>query len=264
MSNTPQQALLSIAGWEDAVCTELKGGDTNRTWLVTSGSRRGVLKTDASPRTLPYNTRIAERRVQSVAADAGIANTVLFASESAYLTEYVHGEVWTADNLRDEEQLPSIATLLRTLHSLPLTGRRADAVDAANRYARTIDSSRLQTATHCMDTVNKIQPPDNLCCCHNDLVAGNIVATPELRLLDWEYACDNDPLFDLATLVAHHDLSQEHSEILLNAYFAGDGDRWQGRLEQQVQLYNALAWLWCASRPEPDATQLAAFESRLR
>ena len=54
------------------------------------------------------------------------------------------------------------------------------------------------------------------------LVAGNIIATPAIRFLDWEYACDNDQFFDLATVVAHHDLSDDRADFLLNAYFDGN------------------------------------------
>jgi thiamine kinase-like enzyme len=86
--------------------------------------------------------------------------------------------------------------------------------------------------------------PMNLCCCHNDLVAENIIATPDIRFLDWEYACDNDPLFDLAVIVAHHGLSDGQARVLLDAYFDGNGDAWRRQLGVQVRLYNALNWLW--------------------
>jgi thiamine kinase-like enzyme len=89
---------------------------------------------------------------------------------------------------------------------------------------------------------------NNICCCHNDLVAANIIATPELRFLDWEYACDNDPLFDFATVVAHHNLSSARMDYLLNAYFNGDGQRWREHLARQTKLYEALLWLWEAAR----------------
>jgi thiamine kinase-like enzyme len=86
--------------------------------------------------------------------------------------------------------------------------------------------------------------PSRLSCCHNDLVAENIIATPEIHFLDWEYACDNDPMFDLATIVAHHELSNKHADFLLDAYFDGDGADHRVRLDRYVSFYNALLWLW--------------------
>ena len=93
--------------------------------------------------------------------------------------------------------------------------------------------------------------PLNLCFCHNDLVVGNIINTPETRFLDWEYACDNDPFFDLATVVAHHDLGEVQREKLLDAYFDGNGARWHEQLTRQAEVYEALLYLWQESRTPP-------------
>ena len=90
-------------------------------------------------------------------------------------------------------------------------------------------------------------PPRELCCCHNDLVVANIINTPETRFLDWEYACDNDPLFDLATVTAHHELTPRQCDTLLDAYFDGDGRRWRSHLARQAGVYEALLYLWNAA-----------------
>ena len=90
--------------------------------------------------------------------------------------------------------------------------------------------------------------PADLCLCHNDLVAENIVDTGELMFLDWEYACDNDPLFDLATVVAQHELDEAQTDVLLSAYFDGAWRTGRPELERQVANYNALLWLWKAAR----------------
>jgi thiamine kinase len=263
MTDTPESALARIPGWEDAHWSELSGGLTNRNWLVSRGDRKAVLKVDAAPRVAPYNERLAERRIQEIAAAAGLANKVLYADERTYLTEFVEGKVWAIEDFRIEDNLAQLASLLRRVHSQPLSGRHMDAVDAAEAYIAKIDVANSATAQRCVEIVRRLHAPHNLCCCHNDLVAGNILATPELRLLDWEYACDNDPLFDLAIVLAQHQLSEEMANIFLDQYFDGDGRRWREKLGQQMMLYNALVWLWYASRPDPDPEQLLVFESRL-
>ena len=136
---------------------------------------------------------------------------------------------------------------MRALHSLPLTGRRFDASAAAAQYAAALpDSGTLREKVKLIESLPR---PENLRCCHNDLVAANIISTPEIRFLDWEYACDNEPLFDLATIVAHHDLSERQADYLLDAYSGGDGDRWRERFNEQVRLYRALLWLWSGLAP---------------
>ncbi len=218
---------------------ELAGGLNNKTWLVAAGGRRAVLKIDEHPRGAPFNTRAAEAQVQTQAAQAGLAGAVLFASESVYMTEYLDGTVWSNASLDQDENLEQLAAALRDLHTLPLTGRTFDAVGAARDYAECIRHADPDKVRDCVQTIEGVPLPQKLCCCHNDLVAANIIATPDLRFLDWEYACDNDPLFDLATLVAHHRLAPARADYLLNAYFNGDGDQWREPLERQIDIYEA-------------------------
>ena len=227
---------------------ELAGGLSNQTWLVASGERRAVLKFDERPRGVPFNMRAAEAQVQTQAAQAGLASAVLFASDTVYMTEYVDGVVWSSASLDDNENLDHLASALKKLHALPLTGRKFDAIGAAHDYASSITDADPDKVRDSVQIIESMPLSNNICCCHNDLVAANIIAAPGLRFLDWEYACDNDPLFDLATVVAHHRLPAERSDYLLNAYFNGDGQRWHEHLEQQTKLYEALLWLWEISR----------------
>ena len=243
----PENVLASIPGWEGATFRELTGGLTNRSWLVESGGQRAVLKIDAEPRSAPYNSRVQEAQVQSAAADEGLASPVLHATDTVYLTEYLEGTVWTQADLADDWNLEELARALRRLHSLPLTGRTFDAVSAAEDYARYIPAD-ADMVRDCIRVIASLPLPRNLCCCHNDLVVGNVIGAPGIRFLDWEYACDNDPFFDIATVVAHHRMSEERAWFLLDAYFDGDGTRWRGHLAMQVKCYNALLWLWLQSR----------------
>ena len=168
------------------------------------------------------------------------------------MTEFIEGTVWSAGCLDVDENLDKLAAAMKKGHSLPLTGRTFDAIGASRNYV-----SRIRGDTHaeesdkirdCLAKIEAMPLPHNLCCCHNDMVAANIIYMPEVRFLDWEYACDNDPFFDIATIVAHHRLAPDRAEYLLNAYFDGDGDRWSEQLARQTEFYDALHWLWQAAR----------------
>jgi len=248
VSNSPETVLAGIPGWEHATISELSGGLTNCTWLVETNDRKAVLKIDDRPRSAPFNHRQVEAQIQSAAAERGLANAVIIATDTVYMTEYVDGVVWSNDSLDDNANLDSLAVALQSLHSLPLTGRTFDAVGAAREYVRRIDNGDAAMIGTCLRKIEAGPLPHNLCCCHNDLVAANIINTPDIRFLDWEYACDNDPFFDLATIVAHHRLTREQSDYLLDAYFDGDGERWRTQLARQASVYEALLWLWEASR----------------
>ena len=264
MSLTPASVLSEIPGWEDASVTELSGGLTNCTWLVEKAGRKAVLKIDKQPRDEPYNSRPVEATIQSIAARQGLANAVLYVGEQVLLTEYVEGVVWNPDCLERDDNIELVATTLRRLHALPLTGRSFDSTIAARRYVARIENPDSVLVAHCTRVIETMRLPHNLCCCHNDLVAENIITAPDMMFLDWEYACDNDPFFDLATIVEHHELGEDTAYRLLDAYFDGNGKRWRPKLREQQELYLALYWLWLASRPDNAQDELDAIATRIR
>lgn len=260
---TPQEVLADIPGWHDAAVSELEGGCTNRVWLVKKDTRRAVLKIDEKLRDEPFNSRRGEAEIQALAADWGIASTVLHVDDDILLAKYAEGEVWHAGHLESFDNLAILAQALRRLHSLPLTGRLFDAIGAARTYAAETRNADDPMVGHCVAYIGAQSPPENLRCCHNDLVAGNIIATPVLRFLDWEYACDNEPLYDLASMVEYHDLNDDLTMHLLDAYFDGAGERHLEQLREQRRLYRALLWLWLAMRPDRDEDELDSVAERI-
>lgn len=260
---SPDDVIGDLPDWHGATWSELGGGLTNRSWLLEKDGRKAVLKIDDALRAAPYNTRPAEAAVQTTAAKAGLANPVLFADHQVYVTEYIDGAAWNPGRLDQDGKIEQLASALRRLHALPRTGRSFDAHGAAKRYVLSVDNPDKQLVSVCIDVIRKTRLPNYLCCCHNDLVAENIITTPELRFLDWEYACDNDPMFDLATIVEHHELGEAVAQKLLDAYFDGAGDRWQTKLAEQQRLYLALYWLWLASRPYSSEKAVSRLAERL-
>ena len=252
VSASPDEVLATIPGWDGAAWRELPGGLTNRTLQVEKDGRRAVLKIDPTPRKPPFNSRQEEARIQQRAARLGRANDVLYVRDTVLISDWAEGEVWARDHFDDDENLVRLGRALRDIHTLPLTGRTFDAAGAARLYASRVGAADREAARQQLAVVESTARPTNLHCCHNDLVAENIISAPEIRFLDWEYACDNDPLFDLAVVTAHHGLSGHQAGCLLDAYFDGDGGAWYASFATQVRLYNALNRLWAAANAVTD------------
>ena len=248
---SPDAVLSQIPGWEGASYTEMEQCVTNRPYLVEKDGRKAVLKIDAEVREAPLNRRREEAKIQRMARGAGLAGEVLYVTDTVLMTEYVEGVVWSLDCLVDDANIEQLALALRKLHSLPLTGRTFDVVGSAKLYQRSIRGVDAEIVRQCVARIEAAPRPHNLCFCHNDLVVANIINTPETMFLDWEYACDNDPFFDLATIAAHHKLTPQQCDTLLNAYFDGDGERWREQLQRQAGVYEALLYLWTAAQPLP-------------
>jgi thiamine kinase len=268
---TPEDALSRIPGWDGGFdADEISGGLTNRSFAVRSANREFILRLDAEHTKTFGLDRSIELKVLREAAKAHIAPEVRFADPDAgiLLYEYVAGPVWDRSSLGDAHKLEQLAASLRSVHSLPASGAALDAEAAARRYATAASKNPdlRHFAARCVSIVRMIPAPLSLACCHNDVVAANIVGTSQLKLLDWEYACDNDPFFDLASLIAYHDLGREHAGRLLDAYTGSREPEAKERLELQLRLYDAIQWLWLAARYviDPDSDHRARLEQLRR
>ena len=243
----PDEALAAIPGWRGAAFRELPGGLTNRTLLVEKGDRRAVLKIDPSPRRRPFNSRREEARIQQRAAALGRANGVLYAGDTVLLAEWADGEVWTRAHFDDDANLVRLGRALREIHGLPLTGRTFDLQAAARQYAAQLDGPELDDAKPHLAVIESAPGPVNLCCCHNDLVAENMIETEGqgLLLIDWEYTGTGDPMFDLAVVIRHHDLDAGLAQMFLEAYLQRPATPEDSEhLSRQCRFYGHLLQLW--------------------
>ena len=269
MSNTmsPADALTRVPDWDGNLASwrELKGGLTNRSYLVEKGSDSFVLRLNAEHTTVFNLDRISEMDIVARAAAAGLAPDLIFADVDCgiLLYRYIPGQVWDVVELDDDRNLEALADLLHRVHDLPLSGIKFDPITVADRYSRNLESrpGLHDFACRCEEIIAAMPVCAEFRCCHNDVVAANVIADPDLKLLDWEYACDNDPMFDLASLIGFHNLKPERQSVLLNAYAGGKESELAERLGIQIRLYDAIQWLWLANRQM--ITQSSAQASRL-
>ncbi len=78
-----------------------------------------------------------------------------------------------------------------------------------------------------------------------DPVAGNLIRTAAgLRLVDWEFAVAGDPLFDLAAVIAYHELGAAAALHLLREWSGRVSPRRRRRLAALIRAHDILHWLW--------------------
>lgn len=203
-----------------------------------------------------------EREVQQRAARAGIAPEVVYADEHAGLliSEFLPGRPLDEADLTDRRTLAAISGLLRRLHALPLSGTTYDAIGAAASYADALDDHARGDpfVARCLAIIADSDESAVAACCHNDIVACNFVLGDSLKLIDFEYAADNDPYFDLASLIGWHGLGAAESDCLLAAYAGDLSPANRDRLARQCRRFDALQWLWLAARhPVPSSAERA-------
>jgi thiamine kinase len=84
--------------------------------------------------------------------------------------------------------------------------------------------------------------------CHNDVHHLNLVDDGRLWLIDWEYAGQGDPYFDLASFCCYHTLSNSARRELLRTYLGQDNNAAVERLQRMCWVFNYIRDLWFAVR----------------
>lgn len=266
--STPRDALASIPGWADhnAAIRPLAGGFNNRSYKVTVDGQHYVLRLASDASQNDVRNFPMERQVQTAAAAAGIAPAIVYAEpqHGLLLSGFLPGRTWQQSDLLDDRNLHAIAALLRQVHELPRCGQMFPATEAAETYGRMLAElvADHETTARCIDIVATSPKVTDATCCHNDVVTGNIIGDNPPRLIDWEYARDNDPLFDLASLIGWHDLHGRRVDVLLQAYTKDATVALRERLKQRMRQFDALQWLWLAARGG-DALRLGQIRERV-
>lgn len=268
------ERLRKLPGWadRDATLTALTGGYHGRSFRVDSDGERYVLRIAHAVPSARGGGLLTEQRVHALAAEQGIAPRVhqADAEHGLLLTDYIDGETWTPQSLGERGNLRDLADLLRELHALPCCGVPYDAQAAADCYFAELRAAGQSTplAETCRRIVAEREPPANPACCHNDVVAENVLRGESLMLIDFEYAGDNDPLYDLACVIGWHHLDAANADYLLEAYTDGASAEDRERLAAERRVFDAMQWLWLAyrrvlHRTSADDAQLERVAARL-
>ena len=264
-----------VPGWDREIADieEFKGGLTNRVYHVRSGGRECVLRlaTDHNGTFNPNRSR--ELAILETAVAAGIAPAVLYADPDAgiLVTEFLQGKVWQEPDLDSTENIEALAELLLRVHALPPCSSRVDLTGVAENYKEHLKQRHglHAFASHCVRILSETPRHEGVTCCHNDIVAANIIDAGSLKLVDWEYARDNDPMFDLASAIGFHNFDEGRQQILLSAYAGGADSELKERLAEQIRVFDAIQWLWLATRqlvsPQIEqARRLEELQQRIR
>jgi thiamine kinase-like enzyme len=264
---------------------ERLGGITNVNVKVESPNGTFVVRIDAPDEDVLEIDRTNELANCEAAAAAGVGAIVVarLPEQGVLITRFLEGHRLTPEDLRHGDRLADLAALLRRLHNRCRFRRGIDMFERQRgyqaialargcrlpedyrRYEWHVERIRKTLAAH----------PVGLVACHNDLVAENMIDTPQgLRLIDFEYSGRNDPYSDLGDAWAESHLWHEQLEQLV-AHYHGEPTPALVARARLWALVSKYGWtLWAVLRhqlthdPELEAWGLrlyreaaAAFES---
>jgi len=249
--------------------TQLPGGLTNRNFhVVTSGGRQVVVRLSSPQTALLAIDRDAEFRNSTSAATAGVAPAVvLYAPElGALVIDWIDGDTFTERDLDDSATLRLVAATCRRLHAGPRFAGDFDMFDLQQRYLDLVLGRGYRVPPSYLELTPQVAmireamavQRTHTVPCHNDLLAANIMRSGDrLFFIDYEYAGNGDPCFELGNIASESHLSDERLAELVEAYY---GEATAGKVARAklFALMSNYGWtLWAAIQ---DATSDLDFD----
>jgi thiamine kinase-like enzyme len=221
-------AVACLRGREREV-EELSGGLTNVNLKVTTEDGSVVVRIAQAGSELLAIDRDAERRNSEAAAEAGVGAPVIDYVEDPRLlvVGFVEGHTFTDDDLRDGGHLTRVAAACRQLHQGPRFVNEFDMFAIQPRYLAIAHEHGFRLPGRYEEFADQAQQvkralgtkPVATVPCNNDLLAGNFIDDGEkIWLIDYEYAGNNDPCFELGNLWSEANLADEQLDELMEAY----------------------------------------------
>jgi thiamine kinase-like enzyme len=252
-------AIRRIPGYGDMpadAAVERLGGLTNRVYRVADSAREVVMRLPGKG-TEAYIDRAAEAVDARAAAAAGVSPPVLhFGDDGVMLTGYVAGATMTAEAFASRDgAVERAARAFRLLHdrAAPFAGRFElfamidDYLGVLARHGATLPEGYhavVAEAGAVREALDRADIP--LAPCHCDPLCENFLDTgTRMWIVDWEYAGNNDPLWDLGDLSVEGAFTDAMDARLLAAYFGRPPSPAEhGRMVIHKAMCDLLWTLW--------------------
>lgn len=173
--------------------------------------------------------------------------TIYYDEKSGYkITSYVE-DAYDFDAYPGADKLVRVAQLMKKFHSLQKHIHvRFDPVERYQSYRSHVSMFLYDVAAYEPIVAQAATMQFESVLCHNDWVAGNILFTKQhTYLIDYEYASDNDPLFDVMSFLSENKIvDPSQRELFYTYYFDGITDALRNRLQIWESYHNLLWCMW--------------------
>jgi thiamine kinase-like enzyme len=234
---------------------ELSGGLTNRNFKVTTGQGAFVARCTDTSRNLLGIDRDAEHHNTKAAEEAGVGAPVIdYRPElGILLLGFVNGITLSNEDFQRPGVLVKAARSCRILHAGPRFQGDFYMFERQPGYLKTVQDNGFKLPTDYLRYADKFADikaalaatDQTTVPCNNDLLAANFVEDGDkIWLIDYEYAGNNDPCFELGNIWSECGLTLEQLDELVTAYY---GRRLRhkiarARLQGIVSKYGWTLW----------------------
>jgi thiamine kinase-like enzyme len=226
-------ALLErIAVLRGQPCTvePLPGGLTNKNYKVSTPHGIYVVRHSkpAAVDALAVDRRAEfENSVRAASAGVGAPVVEFLPHEGVLVIGFLEGATLTDEHLQAPGMLPRIAAACRLLHAGPAFVNRFDMFELQPDYLARVTRRGFRLPPGYLDHAESVErirramaaTPVALRPCHNDLLAANFIDDGRtVSIIDYEYAGNNDPYFELGNIWSECHLTLDQLAELVEAY----------------------------------------------
>jgi thiamine kinase-like enzyme len=208
----------------------LEGGLTNFNFKVSTPEQTAVVRLSSSDGDLLAIDRDAEHANSLRAAESGAAPAVLAyrPDHQALVVAWLNGTTLTAQDLHDERNVVRAAAVCRQLHSGPRFVGDFDMFEVQRRYLAIVRDRGYRLPPGYLELLPEVDRiaeslavrTEKTLPCNNDLLAANFIDDGKrLWVIDYEYAGNNDPCFELGNIWSESDLPLDHLALLVDSYY---------------------------------------------
>jgi len=228
---------LALSSWQDwntsgleapeaepEVVSELFGGRTNKTFLVSSGDFRAVIRINSPDAVKLGIDRQREKRILQLLQPTGLVPKVLFIHDEFLVSEFIEGNSLTDKSLKNSHIMDSLSEALAVVQSIQMPDASPrNYLDYCRQYLNQLSEvtvsalvvKQIEEAARAVD--GEAWDP---VICHHDMVPENIIVNDRgLFIIDWEYAALGHPGLDFLRLYGSDYASPESQKESLQSLF---------------------------------------------
>ena len=261
MSTEVYEALESIEGFNQLMSHTMiigrLGGLTNRNYKIDCERGSFVLRL-AGEGTSDYIDRKAEYYNASIASQAGVnAEIVHFdVDNGTMMCRYIdNAKTMDIEGLRNLDALRRTGKAFRQLHDCGQDFQgQFELFEQVDQYLAVLRelnaelpegfSEIQQDAEAVREALSQHTLPSKPCHC-DPMVENCVDNGRQMYIIDFEYAGNNDPMWDLGDISVEGDFTEEQDRIFLEAYFGHSPDAFDvGRMVMYKAMCDLLWTLW--------------------
>ena len=266
MEMQPDSEVLDICrrvdGWDVSKIggiAPLDGGYTNRNYSVEIAGEMFALRVGGDNAAMLGIDRNREREILARVSAEGLCPEVVafMLPEGHMVSRFVEGVKWEPEEFRSEPAFRETARILRSLHQIEPVGSGFSPYDDIRSRIETARKQKNPLPDELPEYLSELDRIEDartrtlagtVCLCHNDPFATNFLHNGTVWLLDWEYAGDGDPLYDVASTCLGCDT--ESTRLFLEYYHPPATDEMLTAIEDQRYVVRFWNGMWALLQRE--------------